>query len=72
MNVKATYTVKVHVDKDGDMVIIQNPTLAPAIEKSTYEPKAHYILYYLTSKRAFTIMIYRGKRSFTKKEVVNV
>ena len=39
-NVKATYTVKVHVDKDGDMVIVQNPTLAPAIEKSTYEPKA--------------------------------
>ncbi|WP_102834141.1 conjugal transfer protein [Clostridioides difficile] len=40
-NVKATYTVKVHVDKDGDMVIIQNPTLAPAVEKSDYEPKAH-------------------------------
>ena len=40
MNVKATYTVKVHVDADGDMVIIQNPTLAPAIEKSDYEPKA--------------------------------
>ena len=39
-NVKATYTVKVHVDKDGDMVIVQNPTLAPAIEKSDYEPKA--------------------------------
>ena len=39
-NVKAIYTVKVHVDKDGDMVIIQNPTLAPAIEKSDYEPKA--------------------------------
>ena len=38
-NVKATYTVKVHVDKDGDMVIVQNPTLAPAIEKSDYEPK---------------------------------
>ncbi|EGT3748336.1 TPA: conjugal transfer protein [Clostridioides difficile] len=37
--VKATYTVKVHVDADGDMVIIQNPTLAPAIEKSEYEPK---------------------------------
>ena len=37
---KATYTVKVHVDKDGNMVIVQNPTLAPAIEKSTYEPKA--------------------------------
>ena len=43
MNVKATYTVKVHVDKDGDMVIIQNPTLAPAIEKSTYEPKAQEV-----------------------------
>ena len=39
-NVKATYTVKVHVDADGDMVIVQNPTLAPAIEKSDYEPKA--------------------------------
>ncbi|EGT4967866.1 TPA: conjugal transfer protein [Clostridioides difficile] len=37
--VKATYTVKVHVDADGDMVIIQNPTLAPAIEKSEYEPE---------------------------------
>ena len=38
-NVKATYIVKVHVDADGDMVIIQNPTLAPAVEKSDYEPK---------------------------------
>ena len=38
-NVKATYAVKVHVDKDGNMVIVQNPTLAPAIEKSDYEPK---------------------------------
>ncbi len=38
-NVKATYTVKVHVDKDGDMVITQNPTLAPAVEKSGYEPE---------------------------------
>ena len=37
--VKATYTVKVHVDADGDMVIVQNPTLAPAIEKSDYEPE---------------------------------
>ena len=36
---KATYTVKVHVDADGGMVIVQNPTLAPAIEKSDYEPK---------------------------------
>ena len=33
------YTVKVHVDADGDMVIVQNPTLAPAVEKSDYEPK---------------------------------
>lgn len=33
------YTVTVHVDADGDMVIIQNPTLAPAMEKSDYEPK---------------------------------
>ena len=38
-NVKATYTVKVYVDADGDMVIVQNPTLTPAIEKSDYEPK---------------------------------
>ena len=37
--VKATYTVKVHVDADGDMVIVQNLTLAPAIEKSDFEPK---------------------------------
>ena len=38
-NVKETYTVKVYVDTGGDMVIVQNPTLAPAIEKSDYEPK---------------------------------
>ena len=38
-NVSETYTVTVHVDADGDMVIIQNPTLAPAMEKSDYEPK---------------------------------
>lgn len=37
--VKATYTVTVHVDADGDMVIVKNPTLAPAYEKSSYEPK---------------------------------
>ena len=36
-NVSETYTVKVHVDENGDMVIIQNPTLAPAIQKSEYE-----------------------------------
>lgn len=39
-NVKETYTVTVYVDADGNMVIIQNPTLAPAMEKSDYEPKA--------------------------------
>ncbi|MDD3279147.1 MAG: conjugal transfer protein [Lachnospiraceae bacterium] len=37
--VSATYTVMVHVDSDGDMVIVKNPTLAPAIAKSNYEPK---------------------------------
>lgn len=35
----ATYTVTVHVDADGNMVITKNPTLAPAHQKSTYEPK---------------------------------
>lgn len=38
-NVNATYTVKVHVDENGNMVIVQNPTFAPAIEKSDFEPK---------------------------------
>ena len=38
--VTENYTVTVHVDKDGAMVITQNPTLAPAIQKSKYEPKA--------------------------------
>ena len=38
-NVSETYTVKVHVDADGEMVIIQNPTLSLAVEKSKYEPK---------------------------------
>ena len=27
------------MDADGDMIIVQNPTLAPAVEKSDYEPK---------------------------------
>ena len=39
-NVSETYIVTVYVDAGGDMVIIQNPTLAPAMEKSDYEPKA--------------------------------
>ena len=38
--VTENYTVTVHVDKDGAMVITQNPTLAPAMQKSKYEPKA--------------------------------
>lgn len=37
--VQSAYTVKVHVDADGDMVIVQNPAPAPAIKKSDYEPK---------------------------------
>ena len=38
--VTENYTVTVHVDKDGAMVITQNPTLAPAVQKSKYEPKS--------------------------------
>lgn len=38
--VKATYTVAVHVDAEENMVITKNPTLAPAHQKSSYEPKA--------------------------------
>ena len=38
--VSATYTVTVHVDVDGKQVIVKNPTLAPAQEKSDFEPKA--------------------------------
>ena len=38
--VTENYTVTVHVDKNGAMVITQNPTLAPAVQKSKYEPKA--------------------------------
>ena len=32
--VTENYTVTVHVDKDGAMVITQNPTLAPAVQKA--------------------------------------
>ena len=38
--VAENYTVTVHVDKNGAMVITQNPTLAPAVQKSKYEPKS--------------------------------
>lgn len=37
--VKATYLVRVHVDADNKLIIVQNPTLAKAPDKSTYEPK---------------------------------
>ena len=36
--VKGTYTVLVHVDANSKLVIVQNPTLAKAPEKSNYEP----------------------------------
>ncbi len=37
--VKSTYTVVVHVDSNGDIVIVKDPTLAPVYKKSSYEPK---------------------------------
>ena len=36
--VKGTYTILVHVDANGKLVILQNPTLAKAPAKSNYEP----------------------------------
>ena len=36
----AAYTVVVHVDGDGNMVIVQNPTISRIPAKSGYEPKA--------------------------------
>lgn len=39
-NVRSFYTVTVHVDTKGNMIIVQNPTLAPMMETSDYEPKA--------------------------------
>lgn len=38
-NVLSTYTVVVHMDKAGDMVIVQNPTMSSKPEKSDYKPK---------------------------------
>ncbi|MDH6363066.1 hypothetical protein M2139_000041 [Enterococcus sp. PF1-24] len=38
-NVLSTYTVIVHMDKAGDMVIVQNPTMSSKPEKSNYKPK---------------------------------
>lgn len=37
--VRQTYIVRVHVSDNDKYVIVQNPTLAPAFEKSDYEPK---------------------------------
>ena len=38
--ISSTYTLKVHVDENSIMIIVQNPTLAPMIKTSDYEPKA--------------------------------
>ena len=39
-SVRSSYMVTVHVDIKGNMIIVQNPTLAPMMETSDYEPKA--------------------------------
>ena len=39
-SVHSSYMVTVHVDTKGNMIIVQNPTLAPMMETSDYEPKA--------------------------------
>ncbi|EMW6318967.1 conjugal transfer protein [Enterococcus faecalis] len=38
-NLTSAYKLTIHVDKNGDMVITQNPTLTSKPEKSKYEPK---------------------------------
>ena len=38
-SVRSFYIVTVHVDTKGNMIIVQNPTLAPMMETSDYEPK---------------------------------
>ncbi|KAF1290195.1 conjugal transfer protein [Candidatus Enterococcus leclercqii] len=38
-NVLSTYTVVVHMDKAGDMVIVENPTMNSKPEKSNFKPK---------------------------------
>lgn len=38
-NVLSTYAVVVHMDKAGDMVIVQNPTMNSKPEKSNFKPK---------------------------------
>lgn len=39
-SVRSSYMVTVYVDTKGNMIIVQNPTLAPMMETSDYEPKA--------------------------------
>lgn len=39
-DVSAAYEVTVHVDTDGNLVIVQNPTISNAPAKSGYQPKA--------------------------------
>lgn len=39
-SVRPSYMVTVHVDTKGNMIIVQNPALAPMMETSDYEPKA--------------------------------
>lgn len=39
-SVSSFYAVTVHVDKNGNMILVKNPTLAPMMETSDYEPKA--------------------------------
>lgn len=39
-SVRSSYIVTVHVDTKGNMIIVHNPTLAPMMETSDYEPKA--------------------------------
>ncbi|MCM6878897.1 conjugal transfer protein [Enterococcus faecium] len=38
-NIVSTYSVVVHVDKTGNMVIIKNPTMDSQPKKSSYQPK---------------------------------
>lgn len=38
-SVRSSYTVAVHVDTQGNMILVKNPTLAPMMETSDYEPK---------------------------------
>lgn len=39
-SVRSSYMVTVHVDIKGNMILVKNPTLAPMMKTSDYEPKA--------------------------------